>query len=270
MGRLLSGSCTIASLLFSAISTASILPRQIDGSAPAGPSPTVNMAPSKPFETVYGTPTADIGLGSFYQYQIDSSSKHTPDQYGCGVQIGGDVLGCKAPQSLLIGGDKCASVTGRHSANLCGGVITVDYQPEPNGPTYIHYTEDDGAYTGCMVPSGQGANGFCYNNQLGWGAFGSPKFVGGWCVAEILQLQKTDPSAGPDTPAGSYHYSVSIYDGDNKSAAANAKNGRSLIASTQSNFSGPAHEPIVVDFGTSNTFLGNFTIVSGGKISLNH
>ena len=195
------------------------------------------------------------------------SSKKTPDTFTCYVMSGGvDVLGCK--DSVVIGNNYCINMEGRHSAPFCDGVVTVDFPPQPNGPTYIHYTAPNGTYTGCTVPDGKTGGSSCINNQLGEGSFGSPSYVGDWCVVDITQWQKADPDKPADNIAAMYSYAISIYDSDTNSTASDSKNGRNLIASTKegSKFYGPAESAVNVDFeGTPSKLPGLFFIRSGSE-----
>ncbi|KAF6232410.1 hypothetical protein HO173_009515 [Letharia columbiana] len=50
-------------------------------------------------------------------------------------------------------------------------------------------------------------------NQTGTGQWGSTSYIGGWCVANIVQHQKLNASADATNPDGQYKYDIDLFDG---------------------------------------------------------
>lgn len=183
------------------------------------------------------------------------------------MSTGGPILGCNDPNPV-IGNKYCVDLNGRRSVAWCDGVVTVDFPPTPDAPTYIHYVAHNETYTGCTAP-GKSSGASCISDQEGKGTFGSTDFVGKWCIMDITQNQKSDPSTPASSAAGQYEYAISVYDGDTTSKASDSKYGRNLIASTEAGnvVYGAAKSPFVVAFDGTNKLPGSVTITSGSRCS---
>ena len=160
------------------------------------------------------SPSRDVGLGAFQFLEINTSTKQNKGARDCAVLLMGPngVFGCRG--SAIVGHDYCSNLNGRVSVNQCGGTLTVDFSQNVPGNTDIHFQSGNGTSTGCTAPSKQSGSS-CANTQTGSAApgnVGSTKYVGSWCVANIVQHQKATPSAPPTDTAAQYSYTITLYD----------------------------------------------------------
>ena len=115
------------------------------------------------------------------------------------------------PFSFVIGNDYCVDLNGIISVETTYGLLTVDFNSEAIGNTDIHLTFPNGTWIGGTAPSK--SSGYSATmDTTGTGQWGTPNYVGGWCVANIIQYQKVDPSAAVTDPDGQYSYNISLYD----------------------------------------------------------
>lgn len=117
--------------------------------------------------------------------------------------------------SAIIGNDYCSNLNGKMSVatsyrNLTG-TLTVDFSPDVPGNTGMYMSFPNGTWIGGIAPSKVSGNSAIVNMN-GTGQWGSTNYVGGWCVAEVTQSQKVQPSDAVTNPDAQYSYNISLYD----------------------------------------------------------
>ena len=115
----------------------------------------------------------------------------------------------------IINHDLCMNSNGRRSVEACGGLLTVDFPPETNETTPVHFSAANGSWVGGTSPnkiSGNNASMTEIDMDAGTAQWGNANYVGGWCVAHIVQYQKLDPSAAVTKEMAQYSYNISLYD----------------------------------------------------------
>ena len=117
---------------------------------------------------------------------------------------------------VSIGSSYCVDLNGRLSTPAWGGLLTVDFSPEVPGATAIHWSASDGTWIGGTAPSKLSSSlALVTENGTSTQQWGSPNYIGSWCVANIIQHQKSDPSAPPDQTKAQYGYNISLFDNSN-------------------------------------------------------
>ena len=123
-------------------------------------------------------------------------------------------------------------MNGRVNVENCGGILTVDFNPEVQSNTRISFVAANGTYVSCAAPTKTSGDS-CISVETGVGAFGSPNFVGPWCVANIIQHQKLLPAVPADNPAAQYSYDITIYDNSNPRKQIGKTNGPFYVTGGQ-------------------------------------
>lgn len=147
--------------------------------------------------------------GYFQFSDLSVGSKTCKGCTECHVNV--MVPGWCAGGSPVMGNDFCVNLNGRISAAACDGTLTVDFPPEVVDPTSIYFDAGNGSYVGGIADSKKTPSS-ANPTESGTGQWGSPNYVGSWCVANIIQYQKKNPSAAATVPDGQYSYNISLFD----------------------------------------------------------
>lgn len=115
------------------------------------------------------------------------------------------------PFGVTIGNASCVDLNGRMGAGTEYGTLIVDFSPTVPGATGMYMDLFDGTWIGGIAWSK--ANGVETNITLkGTGQWGSASYIGGWCVANIVQHQKVNAAADATVPEGQYSYDIDLFD----------------------------------------------------------
>lgn len=150
---------------------------------------------------------ADInGYLQFYDLSVGSKTCRGCTECHVNMMIPG-----WCTESPVMGNDFCVNLNGRISQSACGGTLTVDFPPEPTDQTPMHFTAANGSYVGGTA-GGKQTPSSTKITDLGTGQWGSSDYVGDWCVANIIQHQKKNPSAAATDADAQYSYNISLFD----------------------------------------------------------
>lgn len=118
-------------------------------------------------------------------YDKDLSGKYCIDCWEC--QVGVNFF--EVFFDVTIGNARCVDLNGTMGAGAGTeyGTLIVDFPPTDPGATGMYLDFPNGTWIGGIAysknPEGYGAT----INQKGTGQWGSTSYIGGWCVANIVQ-----------------------------------------------------------------------------------
>lgn len=114
---------------------------------------------------------------------------------------------------------------GGGAVGTANGTLTVDLPPEPSGDTAMHLTFPNDTWVGDTAPGKVSAQA-AYVTEAGTGQLGSIIYIGGWCVANIAQYQRKDPSAAVTNTTAQDGYNITLF---NNSTPRNSIGGTSEL-----------------------------------------
>lgn len=156
------------------------------------------------------SPTVASSAGGFQFLDQSTGNKFCKGCAECIVTC--DYPGVQG-SGVAIGNSYCSDMNGIVSVEAWGGLLTVDFSATIPGDTPVHWQEGNGTWIGGTAPT-KDSSGIADVTDQGtssqqWGSLG---FNGGWCVANVVQYQKSDPSAAGTSQGGQYSYNISLFD----------------------------------------------------------